>query len=115
MEQPLYLNVLLEILIGVRGQTQKIALEMGFEGNQEVNETNSRVSVTETEIQRRTRRKRFRIKSPHLPLYIIANQYKPNNSQNKAILCVCLQALMDLLAGMPVVPILDVTYTARVS
>lgn len=34
MEQPLYLNVLLERLMGIRGQTQKIALEMGIENNQ---------------------------------------------------------------------------------
>lgn len=107
--------VLLDRLIGVRGQREKIALEMGFEDSQEVTEANSRVSVTEADIHRRkTRRKRFKIKSPHLPLYIITNQYKTSNSQKEAILCVCLQALMDLLAGMPIVPILDMTHTAQV-
>lgn len=108
--------VLLDRLIGVRGQGEKIALEMGFEDSQEVTEANSRVSVTEAEIHgRKTRRKRSKIKSPHLPLYITTHQYKTSNSQKEAILCVCLQALMDLLAGMPIVPILDMTYTAQVS
>lgn len=108
--------VLLDRLIGVRGQEEKIALEMGFEDSQEVTEVNSRVSVTEAEIHgRKTQRKRSKIKSPHLPLYIIANQYKPSNSQKAAIPCVCLHAPTDLLAGMPIVPILDMTYTAQVS
>lgn len=43
------------------------------------------------------------------------NQYKTSNSWKEAISCVCLQALMDLLAGMPIVPILDMTHTAQVS
>jgi len=110
------LIVLLDRLIGVRGRGEKIALEMGFEDSQEVTAANSRVSVTEAGIQgRKTRRKRSKIKSPHRPLYIITNQCKPSNSQKEAISCVCLQALMDLLAGMSIVPILDVTYTAQVS
>lgn len=51
--------VLLDRLIGVRGQGEKIALEMGFEDSQEVTEVNSRVSVTEADIQgRKTRRKK---------------------------------------------------------
>lgn len=80
--------VLLDRLIGVRGQGEKIALEMGFEDSQEVSEANSRVSVTEADIHgRRTRRKRFKIKIPHLLLYIIPNQYKTSNSQKEAILC----------------------------
>lgn len=62
--------VLLDRLIEVKGQGEKIALEMGFEDSQEVTEANSRVSVTEADIHRtKTRRKRFKIKSPHLPLY----------------------------------------------
>lgn len=92
-----------------------MALEMGFEDSQEVTKANSRVSVTEAEIHRRkTRRKSSKIKS-HLPLYIITNQYKPSNSQKEAISRVCLQALTDLLASMPIVPILDMTYRAEVS
>lgn len=50
--------VLLDRHIGVRGQGEKITLEMGFEDSQEVTEANSRVSVTEAEIHRRTRRKK---------------------------------------------------------
>lgn len=54
-----YLIVLLDRLIGVRGQGEKISLEMGFEDSQEVTEANSRVSVTEAEIHgRRTRSKK---------------------------------------------------------
>lgn len=107
---------LLDRLIGVRGQGEKITLEMGFEDSQEITKANSRVSVTEAEIHgRRTRRKRSKIKSTHLPLYTITHQYKPSNSQKETILCLCLQGLMDLLAGTPIVPILDVTYTAQVS
>lgn len=108
--------VLLDRLIGVRGQGEKIALEMGFEDSQEVTKVNSRVSIAEADYhKRKARRKRFKIKNPHLPLYIITNQYKTSNSQKEVILCVCLQALTDLLAGMPIVPILDMTHRAQVS